>query len=59
MFKFLTLRCSCCGAVICNLPDSEALDFVDHTLKCEDCFYDAKDLEFYHAEKSYKELISA
>lgn len=37
MFKFITARCSCCGAVIYNLPEIVAELLKDTKHKCEDC----------------------
>ncbi len=50
MFKFVTARCSCCGAVICNLPEVEAELLKDTKQKCEDCSYNDF-LESYRCKK--------
>ncbi len=39
MFNFKTIRCSCCGSVIYNLPEAQIKKLKKTILKCEDCTY--------------------
>lgn len=39
MYKFITLKCSNCGTVIFNLPETEASGLSGLALLCEDCNY--------------------
>ena len=36
MYSFITIRCSCCGAVMYNLPQ-KVDEFKHFDLVCEDC----------------------
>lgn len=37
MYKFTTIKCSGCGAVIYNLPEIEAKKLKSIKLQCDDC----------------------
>ena len=37
MFRFVTVRCSCCGTVMYNLPAYEIEKLENSNLICEDC----------------------
>ncbi|KNY27655.1 hypothetical protein Bccel_2926 [Pseudobacteroides cellulosolvens ATCC 35603 = DSM 2933] len=39
MFKFKTIKCSHCGTVIFNLPETDARKLHNISLICEDCSY--------------------
>lgn len=39
MYKFITTKCSSCGAVIYNLPEMEIINLKSNKLQCEDCNY--------------------
>lgn len=55
MYMFVTIRCSCCGAVMYNLPSCETIKLEHLNLVCEDCVekdnsensYVAKEIETY------------
>ncbi|WP_010252625.1 hypothetical protein [Acetivibrio cellulolyticus] len=37
MYRFVTMRCRCCGTVMYNLPENEIKKIRHINLVCEDC----------------------
>lgn len=51
MYSFVTIRCSCCGTVMYNLPQNKIDEFEHINLVCEDCVENGDMENSFIAEK--------
>lgn len=57
MFSFVTVRCSCCGTVMYNLPAYEIEKLENSNLICEDCI-DHSNIEIFDIINGLEYLVN-
>lgn len=57
MFSFVTVRCSCCGTVMYNLPAYEIEKLENSNLICEDCI-DHSTIEIFDIINGLEYLVN-